>query len=196
MTQNGLQPITPPAERPRKPPVRVKIRHQPPQRGKMYPPDGERKRWWEALKSALGTASSSFVNVSLLQLQAAARLPDGPLSEVSMNAALAMIEAAAPQNEIEGGLAVEMACTHCAAMFVLSRVHSCTQRSVSAYSAAAAKLLRAYTMQVEALRRLRSGGSQFVRVEHVHIHDQGKALIGPVSLSQTRENESDAAATQ
>jgi hypothetical protein len=58
MTQNALQPITPPVERSRKPPVRVKVRHQPPQRGKMYPPDGERKRWWEALKSALGTASA------------------------------------------------------------------------------------------------------------------------------------------
>lgn len=87
MTQNSLQQITPPVERSRKPPVRVKVRYQPPQRGKMYPPDGERKRWWEALKSALGTASSSFVNVSLLQLQSAARLPDGPLSEVTMNAA-------------------------------------------------------------------------------------------------------------
>jgi hypothetical protein len=42
-------------------------------------------------------------------------LPDGPLSEVTMNAALAMIEAAAPQNEVEGALAVQMACTHCAA---------------------------------------------------------------------------------
>jgi hypothetical protein len=77
MTQNVLQPITSPVESARKPPVRVKVRHQPPQRGKMYPPDGERKEWWEALKSALGTASSSFVSVSLLQLQAAARLPDG-----------------------------------------------------------------------------------------------------------------------
>jgi hypothetical protein len=189
MTQNSLQPTTPPVERSRKPPVRVKVRYQPPQRGKMYPPDGERKRWWDALKSALGTTSSSFVNVSLLQLQAAARLPEGPLSEVTMNAALAMIEAAAPQNEIEGALAVQMACTHCAAMFVVSRVHGCTQRSVSAYSAAAAKLLRAYTSQVEALRRLRSGGSQFVRVEHVHINDQARALIGPVSLSQNREND-------
>jgi hypothetical protein len=175
MTQNSLQPITPPVESPRKPPVRVKVRLQPPQRGKMYPPDGERKHWWNALKNALGTASSSFVNTSLLQLQAAARLPDGPLSEVTMNAALAMIEAAAPQNEIEGALAVQMACTHCAAMFVLSRVHGCTHRSISACSAAAAKLLRAYAMQVEALRRLRSGGSQFVRVEHVHINDQARA---------------------
>ena len=123
MTQNCLQPIAPPVERSRKPPVRVKVRHQPPQRGKMYPPDGERREWWDALKSALGTASSSFVNVSLLQLQAAARLPDGPLSEVAMNAALAMIEAAVPQNEVEGALAVQMACTHCAAMYVLSRVN-------------------------------------------------------------------------
>ena len=167
MTQNALQPITPPLERSRKPPVRVKVQRQPPKYGKMYPPDGERREWWQALKNALGTASSSFVNVSLLQLQAAARLPDGPLSEVTMNAALAMIEAAAPQNEIEGALALQMACTHCAAMFVLSRVNGCTQRSVSAYSAAAAKLLRAYTSQVEALRRLRSGGAQHVRVEHI-----------------------------
>ena len=189
MTQNELQPIAPTAEQSRKPPVRVKVRHQPPQRGKMYPPDGERREWWQALKSALGTASSSFVNTSLLQLQAAARLPDGPLSEVTMNAALAMIEAAAPQNEVEGALAVQMACTHCAAMFVLSRVHSCTQRSISAHSAAAAKLLRAYTLQVETLRRLRSGGAQHVRVEHVHVNDQARALIGPVSVSQNREGE-------
>lgn len=189
MTQNLLQPITPPVERSRKPPVRVKVRYQPPQRGKMYPPDGERKHWWNALKNALGTSSSSFVNTSLLQLQAAARLPDGPLSEVTMNAALAMIEAAAPQNEIEGALAVQMACTHCAAMFVLSRVNGCTQRSVSSYSAAAAKLLRAYTLQVEALRRLRSGGAQHVRVEHIHINDHGRAMIGPVSVTQSREGD-------
>jgi hypothetical protein len=154
------------------------------------PPDGERKQWWDALKSALGTASSSFVNVSLLQLQAAARLPDGALSEVTMNAALAMIEAAAPQNEIEAALAVQMACTHCAAMFVLSRTQSgCVHRFISACSAAAAKLLRAYTLQVEALRHLRSGGAQHVRVEHVHINDQARALIGSVSVNSNRESE-------
>jgi hypothetical protein len=31
-----------------------------------------------------------------------------------MNAALAMIEAAAPENEIEAALAIQMACTHTA----------------------------------------------------------------------------------
>ena len=34
MTQNGLQPRTPPVEHPRKPPVRVKVRHQPQGEGK------------------------------------------------------------------------------------------------------------------------------------------------------------------
>jgi hypothetical protein len=39
-----------------------------------------------------------------------------------MNAALAMVEAAAPKDEVEGALAVQMACTHTAAMAVLARL--------------------------------------------------------------------------
>ena len=46
---------------------------------------------------------------------------------------------------------------------------------------AAARLLRAYVTQVEALRRLRNGGSQTLRVEHVHVNEGGQALIGNVS---------------
>ena len=46
---------------------------------------------------------------------------------------------------------------------------------------AAARLLRAYATQVEALRRLRHDGSQTFRVEHVHVNDGGQALIGNVS---------------
>jgi hypothetical protein len=38
-------------------------------------------------------------------------------------------------------------------------------RTVAAMASAAARLLRAYAAQVEALRRLRNGGTQFVRVE-------------------------------
>jgi hypothetical protein len=40
------------------------------------------------------------------------------------------------------------------------------------------RLLRAYAAQVEALLRLRNGGSQIVRVEHVHVHEGGQAVIG------------------
>jgi hypothetical protein len=45
-------------------------------------------------------------------------------------------------------------------------------------AAAAARLLKAFATQVEALRRLRNGGSQFVRVEHVHLNDSAQAIIG------------------
>ena len=38
-------------------------------------------------------------------------------------------------------------------------------------------------MQVEVLRRLRNGGQQFVRVEHVHVNEGGQAVIGNVKKS-------------
>ena len=121
------------------------------------------------LKKALATDSSAFVNASLYQLQAAARLPMSGTSEIAVNAALAMIEAAAPRNEVEAALAVQMACTHTAAMAVLARVGGGqgNERRMAAMGSAAARLLRAYTSQVEALRRLRAGGQQSIRVEHV-----------------------------
>jgi hypothetical protein len=97
-----------------------------------------------------------------------------------MNAALAMIEAAAPKDEIEGALAVQMACTHTAAMAVLARLDAGlgTEQRVAAFGSTAARLMRAYATQVEVLRRLRNGGQQFVRVEHVYVNDGGQAVIG------------------
>jgi hypothetical protein len=76
----------------------------------------------------------------------------------------------------------QMACTHAAAMAVLAKldVAFATERRVAAFGSAAARLLRAYAMQVEVLRRLRNGGQQFVRVEHVHVNDGGQAVIGNV----------------
>ena len=170
---------------PGRPPVRVKLRRVNANLATAYPPDGESKVWWRRLKKALGTISSAFVNASLLQLQAAAQLPSGGISETATNAALALIEAAAPRNEIEGALAVQMACTHAAAMSVLARFRGGggTERHVVALATAAARLLRAYSVQVETLRRLRHGGDQYVRVEHVHVNDGGQAIVGNVKTA-------------
>jgi len=52
------------------------------------------------------------------------------------------------------------------------------ERRIAMFVSAASRLLRAYVMQVEVLRRLRNGGQQFVRVEHVHVNDGGRAVIG------------------
>ncbi len=140
---------------------------------------------WRRLNKALGTVSSDFVRASLLQIQAAARSPFGTISETAMNAALAMIEAVAPKDEIEGALAVQMSCTHAASMAILGKLDSGFggERRIAAFASAAARLMRTFAMQVEVFRRLRNGGQQFVRVEHVHVNEGGQALIGNVKKS-------------
>ena len=97
----------------------------------------------------------------------------------------AMIEAFAPRDEVEGALAVQAACTHGAAMAILARLDSGfgTERQIAAYGSTAARLMKTFAMQVELLHRLRHGGQQFVRVEHVHVNDGGQALIGNVKKS-------------
>ena len=163
-------------------PTRVKLRRVNCNEAIPYPPDGQTREWWHRLKNALGTRSSAFVAVSVQQLIAAARLPNSGICEIAVNASLA-IEGAKLRDEIECALVIQMACTHSATMAVLSRLgggHG-GERSVAAMASAAARLLRAYATQVEALRRLRHGGSQTMRVEHVHVNEGGQALIGNVS---------------
>ena len=118
-------------------------------------------------------------------------MPGGGISEIAVNAALAIIEAAAPRDEIEAALAVQMAATHSAAMMVLVRLgggHG-GERRVAALGSAAARLMRAYTHQVETLRRLRHGGEQLIRIERVDINDGGRAIIGNVRAGSRGESE-------
>jgi len=177
------------SQRGRLPPVRVKLWRDGYQPAKVHPPDGAHENWWQRLNKALGTGSSDFTNACMFQIQAAARTPFGGISELATNAALAMIEAAAPKDEIEGALAVQMACTHTAAMAVLAKLDSASERQVAVIGSAAARLLRAYATQVEVLRRLRHGGHQYLRVEHVHVNDGGQAVIGNVKrLEEERDD--------
>ena len=60
-----------------------------------------------------------------------------------------------------------------------------SERRVVAFGSAAARLMRAFANQVEIFRRLRNGGQQFVRVEHVHVNKGGQAVIGNVRSRDT-----------
>jgi hypothetical protein len=181
MTRKPTDVLTPGTGQ-RRPPVRVKLLRADAHEAQTGPPDGENKDWWPRLHQALGTASNSFVEWSLLQLQAAARSPYGIISERAINGALAMIEAAKPKDEIEGALAVQMACTHAVAMAILGKLDSGfgTERRIATFAAAAARLMKTFALQVEVRRRLRNGGHQFVHVEHVHVNDGGQAVVGNV----------------
>jgi hypothetical protein len=143
--------------------------------------------WREQLKTALGTVSDAFVDMALHHLERAARMPsDGP-SDMSINGALAIIAAFAPKNEMEAALAVQAACTHMVAMVMMARVgggHGGPHR-LPGMASAIAKLTRAYCTQVETYRRLRGGGDQNIRVEHVHVHEGGRAIVGAINTRAT-----------
>jgi hypothetical protein len=62
------------------------------------------------------------------------------------------------------------------------------ERRVAALGSAAARLLKAYTHQVETLRRLRHGGEQLIRIERVDVNDGGQAIIGNVTAGSREKS--------
>jgi hypothetical protein len=173
----------------KKAPVRVTLERINCDVSRSLPPDGDRQIWIDRLKAALGTTSMEFVDATLYQLQAAARLPNSGVSEIGVNAALAMIENEQPRGETECAIVIQMACVHSATMTVLGRLgggHG-GDRHVLAAATAASRLSRTFAILVETLRRLRSGGSQVIRIERVDVRDGGQAIIG--NLKQKRSHE-------
>jgi hypothetical protein len=165
--------------------VRVKLERINCNVSRSLPPEGDHHVWMERLKAALGTASIEFVDATLYQLQAAARLPNSGVSEIAVNAALAMIEGERPRGETECAIVVQMACLHSATMAVLGCLgggHG-GDRHVVAAATAASRLSRSFAILVETLRRLRSGGSQIIRIERVEVKEGGQAVIGNINKS-------------
>jgi hypothetical protein len=139
--------------------------------------------WRKQLKTSFGTVSDAFVDMALHHLERAARMPGDGASDMAINGAIAMIAARAPSDEIEAALALQMACTHMAAMAVMSRIGGAGggPQRLPGLASASAKLLRAFCTQVETYRRLRGGGEQNIRVEHVHVHEGGQAIVGAIN---------------
>ena len=105
-------------------------------------------------------------------------MPSGGISETNVNAVRAFVEAAEPKNEIEAAPAIQIACTHAVAMAVLSRAGGAYggDRHVAVMASAGARLLNAFTAQIETMRRLRGGGTQIIRIERVEVSDGGQAV--------------------
>jgi hypothetical protein len=165
----------------RAPPARIKIKGIQGGVATFGSPGPNDDVWRRQLKIALGTSSDAFLDMTLHQLFYAAQLNGQGPSEMAINAAIAMIGAAAPDNEIVAALAVQMAVTHMVAMAMMARIGGAGgfASRLPGLASASAKLLRAYFGQVETLRRLRGGGGdQHIRVEHVHVHEGGQAMVG------------------
>lgn len=171
-------------------PVRVKLEPINCDVARSVPPNGDQQAWLDRLKAALGTCSMDFVDATLFQLQAAARLPNSGLSEIAVNSALAMIESEQPRGETECAIVVQMACIHSATMAVLGRLSSAYgDRNVLAAATAVSRLSRAFSTLVESLRRLRNGGSQVIRIERVDVREGGQAAFGNFNSRRSQNSE-------
>ena len=112
------------------------------------------------------------------------------VNESEINFALGVIEGVGPRDQMEALLAAQMAAVHMASMTFahrLAKAESPQQQDSAAR--AFNKLTRAFPMQVETLKRYRSGGEQRITVQHVTVNDGGQAVVGNVTTGGKAERE-------
>jgi hypothetical protein len=138
------------------------------------------------LLSAFGTADPGFANFMLTDIiKAGCDTRQAGSPEAGINDTLAAVTGIGARDEIEGMLATQMVATHVAAIRVLRQLKfsdAITQQDSNGNLAV--KLLRTFTMQLEALQRYRGKGQQKVTVEHVHVNAGGQAIVGSVHPSK------------
>lgn len=107
------------------------------------------------------------------------------VDEANSNFLLSVVRAVQPRDELETLLAVQMGAIHSATMVMARRVNlvnSLAQQEAA--ERALNKLARTYAMQMEALKRYRTGGTQKVTVEHVTVNAGGQAIVGSVNRGE------------
>ena len=99
-----------------------------------------------------------------------------------IKAALSGLIGISPKDELEGMMAAQLIASHSAAMECYRRamIGEQTFEGRRENLNHANKLSRTFTMLLDALNRHRGKGQQQVRVEHVHIHQGGQAVVGLV----------------
>jgi hypothetical protein len=93
-----------------------------------------------------------------------------------------------PETAIEGLLCSQMVGVHNLAMEFMRRalLREQTFEGVTAETNRAVRLLRVFVEQADALQRLRGkAGQQKVTVEHVHVNEGGRAIVGAVAITET-----------
>ena len=135
------------------------------------------------LVDTFGTTSEAFATAAMSQMLDTMRGRGKPSPDAAtINAALAFVGGIEPTNEVEATLAAQMVATNALAMEMLGRTRRDEYRDqLETSGALAVKLLRTFTLQAETLAKLRRGGGQTVRVEHVHVHAGGQAIVGNVT---------------
>jgi hypothetical protein len=137
------------------------------------------------LKELGGSSDDGFNNILANQVVQALWLANSDKDDRTrqMQAALSAMFGIKPQDELEGMLGAQMVAVHSAAMecFRRAMLKEQTFEGRRENLSQANKLVRSYATLLEALNKHRGKGQQVVRVEHVHVHSGGQAIVGAVS---------------
>ena len=142
---------------------------------------------------ALASADRDFLNGMVNQL-ANASSRDQDIDERGLNFMLSVIKGIEPRDQLEAMLAAQMAAVHVASMTLarrLANVEDIPQQDSA--ERAFNKLTRTFAMQMEALKRYRTGAEQKVTLQHVSVAEGGQAIVGNVTQAPRKNGQEQAA---
>lgn len=139
---------------------------------------------WTLLANAMGTTSQEFLTEILSQtIHVTGQGAEANADRI--NFMLAAMRGIGPQDEAESMLAAQMVATHMLAMKCAAGLANpsatATIDHMNGYASRMTKLTRTFTMQLDALKRYRTGGEQKVTVQHVNVNEGGQAIVGDVT---------------
>lgn len=141
------------------------------------------------IQSRIHTASGSMcqqVGLHLLtKICEAIALPHASLEETVgiLNTLAKEMQSMQPRDEIEGHLIAQLVVLHEQCMTWLGKANRTENIGfVNVYFNGASKLLVRHHETLAALLKYRRGDEQRVHVEHVHIHNGGRAIVGNVEM--------------
>jgi len=135
----------------------------------------------ELLLEIFGTVDDDFGEGILEQLVKAAT-HGGKINERELNFMLSIVKGIKPTDQLEAMLGAQMAAVHVTAMrFAPHFSMAETLQQQDSADRALNKIMRTFIMQMEALRRHRTGGEQKVTVQHVSVSEGGQAIVGNVT---------------
>ena len=135
---------------------------------------------YAVLTESFGSADLDFISGLLSQLPFSSKDPQ--VAEGELNFALSVIRSIGPRDQLEMMLAAQMAASHLLAMRS-ARSNMTTQSRIGEqiYDSAFNKSARTFAMQLDALKRYRTGGEQKITVQHVQNVSAGQAIVGNVT---------------
>ena len=146
---------------------------------------GERKGTLKAIGGSMSDYWNNQLANDTIQTLRYFENSDAEVIKEQQRAAIQALIGIAPRDECEGMIAAQLLACHYASMECYRRamLNSQTFEGRHENLSQANKLSRTYAVLLDALNGHRGKGQQKVTVEHVHVHEGGRAIVGNVEAT-------------